>query len=314
LGFSIFVLISRRPRDIVTSTYDFVLQGFVAEVIHNLFDLSGKKALVTGGAIGVGRACATALAMAGADVAIVGRTQHTGERTCQLLKRFGVETAFFVCDVTNSNDVATMVAGVCERFGRIDIAVNNAGGGVAGAALALTDSEWERVIQLNLSSVYWCARAQAREMVKRAVPSGKIINIASIYASIAGGNCGYNTAKAGVLHLTRTLAAEWGSYNINVNSISPGWMLSRSNPISPELRARMRDLTPLGSLMRHRDMYGAVIYLASGASDFVTGHNLVIDGGHTTNTWLFTPTRRSEARTSPEEEEVDLHADISGLW
>jgi len=202
-----------------------------------------------------------------------------------------------------------MVASVRDRFGRIDIAVNNAGGGIIGNALSLADTEWEQMIQLNLSSVYWCARAEAQEMTKRTPTSGKIINIASIYASIAGGNCGYNAAKAGVVHLTRTLAAEWGSYNINVNCISPGWMLSPGNPLSAELRARIRAMTPMGCLMRHRDLYGAVVYLASAASDFVTGHDLVVDGGHTTNTWLFAPTRRTDARNSQEAEEADWCVD-----
>jgi NAD(P)-dependent dehydrogenase (short-subunit alcohol dehydrogenase family) len=135
-----------------------------------------------------------------------------------------------------------------------------------------------------------------------------------MYGIIAGGNCSYNTAKAGVIHLTRSLAVEWGKFNINVNCISPSWVMTPGNFLgtSPEMRARMRQVTPLGHLQRPEDIHGAVLYLASKASDFVTGHNLVVDGGHTLNTWL-SPLERSLAPRITEQEEtaetlIDLQA------
>ena len=276
---------------------------------HNLFDLTGMKALVTGGAVGVGRACATALAMGGADVAIIGRTGETAERTCSSLRKIGVSSFFVKCDVSDRGQIEAMNAEVVRRFGRLDIAVNNAGCGITRGAVAMRQEDWDQIMDLNLAGVFWCAQAQARQMIKQASAGGKIINVASMYATVAGGNCAYNAAKAGVVHLTKSLAAEWGSENINVNCISPGWMLTRGNPIGPELRARMREVTPMGSLMQYKDIYGATLFLASAASDFVTGHDLVIDGGHTITAHLRPITRSLPPRTSPDDEEIGLNED-----
>jgi gluconate 5-dehydrogenase/2-deoxy-D-gluconate 3-dehydrogenase len=281
----------------------------------SLFDLSGKKALVTGGATGIGRACATALASGGADVAIIGRTQKTAEQTCRSLTALGVDAFFVKCDLSDHGQIPAMTTEVARRLGRIDIAVNNAGGSVSGSAMSLEKEAWDQVIGINLTAAFLCAQAQARQMSKQTPGGGKIINIASMYATIAGGNCAYNASKAGVVHLTKSLAAEWGSENINVNCISPGWMLTPLNRgITPELRTRMREVTPMGSLLRHEDIQGAVIYLASAASNFVTGHELVIDGGHTVNTWL-RPLKRNQApRTTPEDEERGIKTDLESRW
>lgn len=277
---------------------------------HGIFDLKGKKALVTGGAIGIGRACATALALGGADVAIVGRTRETAERACASLRQFGVQSFFVQCDVCDVMQIRATHQEVADRLGRLDIAVNNAGGGVVRSALAVDQADWDRMIDVNLAGVFWCAQAQAEQMTRQAPPGGKIINIASMYATVAGGNCAYNASKAGVVHLTRSLAAEWGSENINVNCISPGWTLTPGNRFEPALRARMREVTPLGSLMRYGDIHGAVIFLASAASDFVTGHDLVIDGGHTITTQLAPYKRHVPPRTSPAGEEEGMNEDL----
>jgi NAD(P)-dependent dehydrogenase (short-subunit alcohol dehydrogenase family) len=279
----------------------------------SMFELKGKKALVTGGSVGVGRACATALALAGADVALVGRAQDRGERACSRLKDLGVDAVFVKCDVTQASEVDAMMRNVVDRFGRLDIAVNNAGGGTSNKAIDMELLDWDATVSVNLTAVFCCARAQARQMAKQAPVGGKIINIASIYASIAGGSCSYNASKAAVVHLTRSLAAEWGGANININCVSPGWMLTPGNwqSIGPGLRARMREVTPMGSLLRYEDLYGAIIYLASSASDFVTGHDLVVDGGHTVNTWLAPLQRSAPARTLPEQEEAGLRGDLN---
>lgn len=276
---------------------------------QDLFDIKGKKALVTGGAVGLGRACATALALSGADVAIVGRSQDTGERTCAGLRRLGIDSFFLECDVSNRRQVPVVHDAIIQRMGRLDIAINNAGAGIDRFALDLAEEEWDAMIDLNLAGVFWCAKAQARIMARQAPIGGKIINIASMYATIAGGNCAYNAAKAGVVHLTRSLAVEWGKFNINVNCISPGWALTLGNPIDLRSRARMREVTPMGSLLQYKDIYGSALFLASSASDFVTGHDLVVDGGHTATTYLEPLVRHAPARTTTTDEEIGLTED-----
>lgn len=280
-----------------------------------LFDLTGKKALVTGGAQGVGRACATALAMGGADVAIVDLNEGIAERTCESLKDLGVDAFFVRCDVSKQEEIEAMTAQVIERFGRIDIGINNAGSSASARAMELPKSEWERVFAINLAGVFLCAQAQARQMAEQTPAGGKIINIASMYGRIAAGNVAYSASKAGVLQLTRSLAAEWGGHNINVNSISPGWLLTPGNPArhEPQLRQRMRALTPLGSMMRYEDLYGAVLYLASQASDFVTGQDIAIDGGHGVSTWLRPTERTQPPRTAPEDEERGMNRDLETI-
>lgn len=283
--------------------------------LASLFDLTGKKALVTGGAMGIGRACATALAMGGADVAIVDRAKDVAEKTCESLREFGVNAFFVECDVSNHGQIEDMTAEVVRRFGRIDISVNNAGVAAVSNAMALQKADWDRTFNVNLTGVFLCAQAQARHMSQQTPVGGKIINIASMYARIAAGNCAYSVSKAGVFQLTKSLAAEWGSHNINVNCISPGWMLTpgNRNANTPETRKRMREVTPMGSLMRYTDIHGAILYLASAASNFVTGHDLIVDGGHTINTWI-RPLERSEPpRTSPEDEEQGMKADLKNL-
>ena len=283
-----------------------------------LFSLAGKGALVTGGAMGLGRACAEALAMAGANVAIVDINEGMGERTAASIRARGVDSFFVHCDVVDKAQVQQMTARVCARLGRLDIGVNNAGFGLSpGGAEDLEEQDWNRVIAVNLTGVFLCAQAQARAMVKQSPTEGKIINMASMYGVIAGGNCSYNAAKAGVIHLTRTLAAEWGRFNINVNCISPSWTMTPGMiDTPPEIRAQIREVTPMGYVQRPEDVQGAVIFLASHASNYVTGHNLVVDGGHTLNTWFkpWIPQGRTlPPRVSPEQEMTEAHKDAHSL-
>ena len=208
-----------------------------------------------------------------------------------------------------------MTAAVVKRFGRLDIGVNNAGFAIPrGGAESLELSQWERVLAVNLTGAFLCAQAQAQQMMGQSPAGGKIINIASMFGTIAGGNCAYNAAKAGVIHLTRTLAAEWGRFNINVNCISPSWAMTPLMVHTPEnVRARMREVTPMGHLLRPEDLYGAVLFLASAASDFVTGHDLIVDGGHTVNTWLAPLGREVPPRVSPAEEELQTWSDLAAM-
>lgn len=279
-----------------------------------LFDLTGKKALVTGAAVGIGRGCAVALARAGADVAIVDFNEQVGPKTAEEIRALGRDSLFVRCDVTQRDQVQAMVRRVAEHFGRLDIAVNNAGIGILGADEELAQEAWDKVLAVNLTGVFLCAQAEAQQLLRQQPTGGKILNIASMSATIANCNASYDASKAGVVHMTRTLAAEWGQYNINVNCLSPSYVLTPMHASTPKVvRQRIRELTPLGYVERPEDLHGAVIFLASAASNYVTGHDLMVDGGHTLNAWLTPLGRRVPPRVSPEEEIVQLKHDLDLL-
>ncbi|MBE7503252.1 MAG: SDR family oxidoreductase [Verrucomicrobiales bacterium] len=263
----------------------------------SLFDLTGRKALVTGAAVGIGRGCAVALAQAGADVAIVDLDEKTGTKTAEEIRALGRQSIFVRCDVTRRDQVQAMVRRVVDAFGRLDIAINNAGIAILGADEELTQEAWDKVIAVNLTGVFLCAQAEAQQMIRQQPTEGKIINLASMSATIANCNASYDSSKAGVVHMTKTLAAEWGRFNINVNCISPSYVLSPMHASTPVVvRQRIRELTPLGHVQRPEDLHGAVVFLASAASNYVTGHDLMVDGGHTLNAWLVPLSRTVAAR------------------
>ena len=280
----------------------------------DMFTLKGKKALVTGAAVGIGRGYATALAMAGADVAVVDIDEKTGTKTSEYLKNeFGVESFFVRCNVTKTEDVAAMVKAVLAKFGRLDIGVNNAGIGILGGDENFDPADWRKVIDVNLSGMYYCACEEARVFIEQK-SGGKIINTASMSARICNCNASYNASKGGVVEMTRMLAAEWGRFNINVNCISPSYILSPMHASTPvEVRARIRELTPLGHVERPEDLYGPVVFLASEASNYVTGLDLLVDGGHTLNAWLTPLSRDLPPRISPEQEIASLKRDLDNL-
>ena len=280
----------------------------------SLFDLTGKRALVTGAAVGIGRGCAVALARAGADVAILDLNEKAGSRTAEEIRAMGRQSLFVPCDVTKRDEVQAAVGCVAEAFGRLDIAVNNAGIAILGADEEIAQDAWDKVIAVNLTGVFLCAQAEAQQMIRQEPTEGKIINIASMSATIANCNASYDGSKAGVVHMTKTLAAEWGRFNINVNCISPSYVLSPMHASTPTVvRQRIRELTPLGHMERPEDLHGAVVFLASPASNYVTGHDLMVDGGHTLNAWLIPLSRSVAPRVSPEEETVQLKHDLDVL-
>ena len=280
----------------------------------SLFDLTGKKALVTGAAVGIGRGCAVALARAGADVAIVDLNEAAGAKTAGEIRSMGRQSLFVPCDVTRRDQVQEMVGRVAEQFGRLDVAVNNAGIGILGADEEVCQEDWDKVIAVNLTGVFLCAQAEARQMIRQTPAGGKVVNMASMSATICNCNASYNASKAGVVQMTRMLAAEWGRFNINVNCLSPSYVLTPMHASTPTaVRQRIRELTPLGHVERPEDLHGAVIFLASAASDYVTGHDLMVDGGHTLNAWLVPLSRSEPPRVSPEEEVVQLKHDLDLL-
>ncbi len=280
----------------------------------SLFNLTGKKAYVTGAAVGIGRACAVGLAQAGADVAVVDLNEKAGQKTAEEIRSLGRQSEFIRCDVTRQDQIQEMVGRVVERFGRLDIAVNNVGIAILGADEDVSKEDWDKVVAVNLTGVFLCAQAAARQMIRQTPTEGKIINTASMSATIANCNASYDATKAGVVHMTKTLAAEWGRFNINVNCISPSYILTPMHASTPlVVRRRIRELTPLGHVERPEDLWGAVVFLASAASNYVTGHDLMVDGGHTLNAWL-TPLGRSvPPRVSPQQEIVQLKHDLDSL-
>jgi NAD(P)-dependent dehydrogenase (short-subunit alcohol dehydrogenase family) len=255
-----------------------------------------------------------ALAQAGADVAVVDLDEKTGTKTVDDIKSFGRDSLFVRCDVTKKEQVDAMISAVLKRFGRLDIGVNNAGIGILGGDLDYPADAWNKVINVNLTGIYLCAQAEASQLVKQNPTGGKIINTASMSARICNCNASYNASKGGVVEMTRMLAAEWGAYNINVNCISPSYILSPMHASTPvEVRARIRELTPLGYVERPEDLYGPVVFLASEASNYVTGVDLLVDGGHTLNAWLTPLQRAVPPRVTPEQETVQLKHDLAAL-
>jgi len=277
----------------------------------DLFSLRGKKALVTGGAMGIGRGCAWALARAGAEVAIVDRDEAIGRKTATWLAELGHQAIYVPCDVRNSASVKNMVSEVVQRLGRLDIALNNAGIYLEGSDEEQAEEVWEEVIDINLTGTWRCARAEMRQMIQQTPTEGKIINVASIAATIACSNGSYDASKAGVVHLTKALAAQWGRYNINVNCISPSYILGGMGmKRSLQERQCIRDLTPLGHVQRVEDLYGPVVFLASKASDYVTGQNVIVDGGHTLSAWLAPLERSVPPRVDREGECAELKKEL----
>ena len=249
--------------------------------------LDGRVALVTGGGQGIGRAFAHALGEAGAAVAVVDLVAERAHAVVAELGQKGVDALAIAADVTCADQVQGIVDHVIRQWDRLTIAVNNAGIGGWASAETMSEAHWDQVMELNLKGVFLCAQAEGRVMLEAGY--GKIVNTASMSAHIVNRpqpQVAYNTSKAGVLHLTRSLAAEWATRGVRVNSISPGYMYTAllekllESPEGQQMVPQWVDMTPLGRLGDVTDLRGAIVYLASAASDFMTGHDLVIDGGY----------------------------------
>jgi NAD(P)-dependent dehydrogenase (short-subunit alcohol dehydrogenase family) len=244
-----------------------------------LFD--GKVAIVTGGSSGIGRAAAIAFGKAGAKVVVAARREAEGEETVHLIKETGSEALFVKTDVTKAADVEALVNKATETYGRLDYAFNNAGSGKPGSIVDLAEADWDYEININLKSIWLCMKYEIPAMQKSG--GGAIINTSSQGALLGVANYGaYGAAKAGVIALTRAAAAEYSSERIRVNAISPGAVktdLWAEAP--PEMIDQVAAGIPLKRIGAPEDIAEAVVWLCADAASFVTGHNLVIDGGFT---------------------------------
>ena len=271
----------------------------------NLFDIRSKVGLITGGARGIGKACATALANAGVLIAIADYDEEVGRRTVAEFEAKGHDALFVRCDVTEAGQVAAMIQTVARHFGRLDIAVNNAGAYRHGLDEEQSQEDWSHVVGINLTGAWLCAQAEMKQMIRQQPTEGKIINIASMMAHLGHSNAAYDASKAGLIRMTKTLAAQWGRYNINVNSISPGYVVEVfGNTRSEEQQQWLRAATPLGYVQRLKDLHGPLIFLASKASDYITGQDILVDGGYALSkqVLLRSPERTVPPRISPEQE------------
>ena len=251
--------------------------------IRNLFDLSGKVALITGGSRGLGLQMAEAMGEMGAKVAITARKADELASAKARLTELGVDCLTVTNDLSKFGEIPGMVGSVLDHFGRIDVLVNNAGATWGAPAEDYPDEAWNKVMNLNINAMFFLSR----EVGKRAmIPqnSGKIINIASV-AGLAGNPPGmatiaYNTSKGADINFTRALAAEWGRHNINVNAICPGFFPTKmASGLLEKIGDAVLARTPLKRLGGEEDLMGAAVFLASEASRHITGQYLTIDGG-----------------------------------
>jgi NAD(P)-dependent dehydrogenase (short-subunit alcohol dehydrogenase family) len=251
------------------------------------FSLQGQVAVVTGGARGLGLEMMDALAEAGADVvALDVLAEQAKEAAGTVAARRGVRAASWRLDVTDEQQVATTFAAIEREFGRIDVLVAAAGIVESAAAEDTPAASWRRVIDVNVNGVFFCAQHAGRSMIARG--SGSIILIASMSGIITNTpqkQASYNTSKAGVIMMAKSLAAEWAPHGVRVNALAPGYMRTALTDQvlkgNPGLRETWEGLTPMGRIGTPPELRGSVVYLASRASSFVTGHALVVDGGYT---------------------------------
>ncbi len=254
----------------------------------DMFDLSGKTALVTGGARGLGRQAALALAEGGADVALCSRSTD-GMPVVREIEAMGRKAFFAKVDVTRSAEIEPFVEDVVRRLGKIDILVNNAGIGTRGQSLeTVKDEEWHEFMDGIMNTVFYVSKPVARHMIARG-QGGVIINISSINAIVIANlapryNVPYCVAKAGVSHLTKGMAANWAPHGIRVNAIAPGFIptdMGGTLQKFPDIIARMLAGQPIGRFGRPEEIKGPILFLASEASSYMTGSVIVVDGGAT---------------------------------
>ena len=270
--------------------------------VKQLFDLTGRVAIVTGGSIGLGRQMAEGLAEMGANLVLCARKEERCHQAAEELQQLGVKAIALVCDVKNPTSVQEMVDATVSQFGRIDVLINNAGISWGAPVEEMRLEDWNKVIEINLTGTFLCAQAVGKVMIRQGQgkksaggnsagrssgggrSAGKIINIASV-AGLGGAPeelpaIGYHASKGGVISFTKDLACKWASHNIQVNAIAPGWFPTHmSNRLLEHHKELFLSHIPLRRFGNEHDLKGAAVFLASDASNYVTGHVLVVDGG-----------------------------------
>jgi NAD(P)-dependent dehydrogenase (short-subunit alcohol dehydrogenase family) len=252
--------------------------------IQELFSLTGRVAIVTGGSRGLGEEMAEGLAEAGASLMICARRDEWLQPTLEKFRSQGVRVEGMIADVSNPRDVQAVVDKTIEAFGQVDILVNNAGITWGARPEDMPVEKWQKVIDVNLTGAFLFAQAAGREMLKREY--GRIINVASIaglHASVRGPHyAGYAASKAGLMGLTRELAASWGRQNIRVNAIAPGFFHSRlADPALHLAEPSIRETCPIPRVGAAGELKGVCVFLAADASNYITGQTIVVDGGAT---------------------------------
>jgi len=252
--------------------------------MKDLFDLSGKVAIVTGTSRGLGQYFATALARAGADLVITSRKLSALTEFKKEIESLGRKALPVQLDVLSQSDIENMVRVAVKEYGKIDILVNNAGMNIRKPTTEVTQQDWDAVLDTNLKGSFFCTQAVAKEMIKRKY--GRIINIGSCTCVFGmEGIAAYCASRGAILSMTRTLAAEWGKYGVTVNVLAPGWFKTAQNAVLYQNKDWVNYITsriPLNRVGQPHDLDGAVVFLASDASEYITGQMLLIDGGFTT--------------------------------
>jgi NAD(P)-dependent dehydrogenase (short-subunit alcohol dehydrogenase family) len=260
----------------------------------SLFDLTGKVAIVTGASRGLGQTFARALAQAGADLAITSRTLDSLKAFQKEVEGMGRRAVPLELDVRNEASIRQMVSDAAKAFGRIDILVNNAGCNVRKPAVDVTWDDWNLILDTNLRGAFFVAQSVAREMIPHG--RGRIINIGSVTSVMGYAGLGpYGASRGGIRQLTMSLADDWGPHGITVNCLAPGWFKTEQNKVmyeDPEWVAYLVDRIPMRRPGKMSDLEGPVVFLASDASEYVTGQTLLVDGGISTGATRAMPKKK----------------------
>ncbi|GHO50216.1 SDR family oxidoreductase [Ktedonospora formicarum] len=254
--------------------------------VLDLFRLNGKTAIITGGGRGLGQYFAEALSEVGANVVLCSRKLEACEEVAQAIRAGGGQALALACDVTKPEEVAQVVAATKERFSSIDILINNSGATWGAPAEEMPLDKFQHVIDVNIKGTFIISQLVGREMIARG-QGGTIVNIASVAGLIGGhpkymSTAGYNASKAAIINMTRDLATSWAQYKITVNAIAPGWFPTRmSRGLLAKFGEQMRADIPLARFGEPEDIKGAIVFLTSPASAYMTGQTIVIDGGST---------------------------------
>ena len=250
--------------------------------VKELFNLKGKKAIVTGGGRGIGRVMAIALADAGCDVSILEINLENANKVVDEIKKMKRKAATFKCDVTKKASVQAAYADTVKALGGLDISLNVAGVCVHQAAEEITEENYDFVMDVNLKGILFCTQEAGKYMIPQ--KSGSIINIASMSGTtvnVPQPQAPYNASKAGVIQMSKSFAVEWAHHGIRVNSISPGYTRTEMTGDMAKNFAQWDSLTPMGRMCTPDELVGAMIYLASNASSYTTGSDIIVDGGYT---------------------------------